>query len=82
MFCMYVQMYMQCLCLYIYTKFICQDPCLCLCKCTCPCDMLCAMSIRHMHDIERMILHDMIDMHVVNMHVSICALSVLDELPS
>ena len=35
-----------------------------------------------MHDIERMILHDMIDMHVVNMQVSICALSVLDELPS
>ena len=24
-----------------------------------------------MHDIERMILHDMIDMHVVNMYVSV-----------
>ena len=57
--------------LYIYTKFLCRHPCLCLCTCTCPCDMLCAMSIWHMHDIERMILHDMIDnMHVVHMHVS------------
>ena len=33
--------------------------------------MLCAMSIWHMQDIERIILlRDMIDMHVVNLYVS------------
>ena len=64
----------RCICnvsVYIFIRNFFADICLCLCKCTCPCDMLCAMSIWHMHDIERMILHDMIDMHVVNMYVSV-----------